>query len=151
MKTEQTERFANVCKELSVYFFALAPKPRTYKTSDDREEIYISSLDDLILNENDKEKNIPPCDLNDLRDSFSLFKKESEDNYSASDSGFVNKLIAHFLNDCLPFEKLLPSEEHFFKYKLFDEAELLYNFKAISREINQKYGYIHLMGDPLPF
>jgi hypothetical protein len=34
---------------------------------------------------------------------------------------------------------------------MFDEAELLYNYKAIAREVNVKFKYVLLMKDPLPF
>jgi len=150
MNTEQLEKFAKVCKELSSYFFSLAPEAHTLKTSNGIEEIYINSFEELINPNNDGSFPTPPYDLQYLLKSYLAFNLEAEENKAVSETGFVNKLVKHFLDYCLPYEKLLPFEEQFFRERLFDKAELLYNFKTISREINQKYSSISLMGD-LPF
>ncbi|MBN1462680.1 MAG: hypothetical protein JXQ69_06265 [Paludibacteraceae bacterium] len=151
MNTVQTEEFAKVCKELSTYFFSLAPEPHTYQSSEGYEESYIGSFDKLKKPENSSKFPKPPYNLEYFRQYYLEFNNETKENIKISDIGFVNKLIKHFLDNCLPYEKLLPVEEQFFRERLFDEAELLYNFKLISREINQKYGSISLIGDPLPF
>ena len=154
MNTLRTEEFAKVCMELSIYFFDVAPDPRTAKRKRDGNEYdeeYIASYDNLKKQGFDGSVSQPPCKINTLRKSYSDFNNEIEINISNSDDGFVNKLVHHLFAGCLPYEKYLPYEEQFFRERMFDEAELLYTFKAISREINQRFGSLSLMKDPLPF
>ena len=154
MNTLRTEEFAKVCKELSTYFFDVAPDIRTVTRNGegyDYEEEYISSYDNLKKLGFDGQVVQPPHKIQVLRQSYSEFNTEVNENVKVSDDGFVNKLIRHLFEDCLPYEKKLPFEEQFFRERMFDEAELLYTFKTISREMNQRFGSISLMGDPLPF
>ena len=152
MKTDQTEKFAILCKELSTYFFDVAPEPRKFTKNDGGyEEEYISSLDDLKKQGFDGQVSLPPHKLQVLKQLYSNFNEEINGNVKLSDGGFVNKVVRHLFEGCLPYEKVLPLEEQFFKERMFDEAELLYTFKAISREINQRFGSLSLMKDPLPF
>lgn len=154
MNTQRTEEFAKVCKELSTYFFDVAPNPRLTKRQGqgyEYEEKYISSYDELKKQAINGDVELPPHNLQELKQAYSDFQNESNENVAISDSGFVKKLVIHFLDGCLPYEKLMPFEEQFFRERMFDEAELLYTFKAISRELNQKYGTLSLMNDQLPF
>jgi len=154
MNTLRIEEFAKVCKELSTYFFDVAPDLRTMTRNGDGyeyEEEYISSYDNLKKQGIDGQVSRPPHTLQVLKQTYLEFKKEISDIVKVSDGGFVNKLVLHLLERCLPYEKILPVEEQFFRERMFEEAELLYTFKSISREINQRFGAITLMGDPLPF
>lgn len=155
MNTLRTEEFAKVCKELSTYFFDVAPDPRTVTRNNgddyEYEEEYIGIYDDLKKLDFDGQVSLPPHKIQVLRQTYSDFNKEVNENIKASDDGFVNKLVRHLFDNCLPYEKFLPYEEQFFRERMFDEAELLYTFKAISREMNQRFGSLSLMKDPLPF
>lgn len=155
MNTLRTEEFAKVCKELSTYFFDVAPDPRIIKRNNgedyEYEEEFIASYDNLKKLGFDGKVTQPPYKINVFRKSYSDFINEIEANISISDDGFVNKLVHHLFADCLPYEKYLPCEEQFFRERMFDEAELLYTFKAISREINKRFGSMSLLKDPLPF
>jgi len=152
MNTLRTEEFAKVCKELSTYFFDVAPEPRKFThRENDYEEEYISPYDNLKNSPNSGNVPQPPIGIELLRRVYLGFNEEIEENVEKSDFGFVTKLVIHLLDNCLPYEKKLPVEEQFFRERMFEEAELLYTFKSISREINQRFGAITLMGDPLPF
>lgn len=154
MKTQNTVEFAKICKHLSTYFFNVAPDPRVFKRNDDGyeyEEKYIASFDNLKKIDFDDKESAPLYEVYELKQAYSNFNKEVNENIIDSDEGFVNKLVRHFFNNCLPYEKLLPCEEQFFRESMFDEAELLYTLKAISREMNQRFGSISLMNDPIPF